>query len=114
MSPITTHVLDISRGRPAEGVAVVLHRRNAVDTWIELARGVTNADGRIVAMLADDAALVPGTYQLRFATEAYFSALGIRGFYPEVQVTFQVDNPREHFHIPLLLSPHGYSTYRGS
>jgi 5-hydroxyisourate hydrolase len=114
MSPITTHVLDISRGRPAEGLVVVLHRRTGPDTWIELARGVTNADGRLAALLPDDAALVPGIYQLRFATGAYFSALGVRGFYPEVHVTFQVDNLREHFHIPLLLSPYGYSTYRGS
>jgi 5-hydroxyisourate hydrolase len=114
MSPITTHVLDISRGRPAEGVALVLCRQNSAGAWLELARGVTDADGRGSALLADDAALVPGTYQLRFATGPYFAALAAHSFYPEVQVTFQIDNVREHYHVPLLLSPYGYSTYRGS
>jgi 5-hydroxyisourate hydrolase len=114
MSPITTHVLDTSRGQPAAGVAVILHRQNGQDSWTEMARGATNADGRLPDLLADGTTLTPGVYRLTFATGAYFAALGSRSFYPQVQVTFQIDNPREHFHVPLLLSPYGYSTYRGS
>ena len=114
MSPITTHVLDTSRGRPAAGVAVVLERSQGDASWVEQARGVTNADGRISALLPDGEALTSAAYRLRFATADYFAALGVRGFYPEVQVTFQVDDPAAHYHVPLLLSPYGYATYRGS
>jgi 5-hydroxyisourate hydrolase len=113
MSPITTHVLDTTRGRPAEGVAVVLEGRGAGDAWAELARGTTDADGRIADLLADGTPVPPGTYRLRFATAGYFSRQGVRGFYPEVQVIFEVVAPG-HYHVPLLLSPYGYSTYRGS
>jgi 5-hydroxyisourate hydrolase len=114
MSPITTHVLDTTRGRPAEGIAVVLDFRSGEGDWIELARGYTNADGRLSSLLPDGATLPTGTYRLRFATDAYHSALGVRGFYPEVQVLFQIDDAAAHYHVPLLLSPFGYSTYRGS
>jgi 5-hydroxyisourate hydrolase len=114
MSPITTHVLDTARGRPAEGLAVVLERREAAAPWVELARGLTDADGRCGALLPHGAALTAGTYRLRFATAGYFDDLGVRGFYPEVQVVFQIDDPAGHYHVPLLLSPYGYSTYRGS
>jgi 5-hydroxyisourate hydrolase len=113
MSPITTHVLDTARGRPAEGVAVVLERCGAA-AWAELARGTTNADGRLADLLADGAAVPAGTYRLRFDTAGYFLRHGVRGFYPEVQVIFQVGASGEHYHVPLLLSPYGYSTYRGS
>ena len=112
MSLITTHVLDIARGQPAAGVAVFLDYRAGPDDWMELARGATNADGRIADLLTQTQK--PGIYRLRFATGDYFQSIGVRGFYPEVQVIVSVDNPAGHYHIPLLLSPYGYSTYRGS
>lgn len=113
MSPITTHVLDVARGRPAAGVAVVLERHGD-DSWQELARGTTDADGRLRDLLPDGAALAAGVYRLRFATGDYFQSVGVTGFYPEVQVTVRIDDATGHYHIPLLLSPYGYSTYRGS
>jgi 5-hydroxyisourate hydrolase len=114
MSPITTHVLDIARGRPAQGIAVVLELRGADGSWTELARDRTNADGRITDLLPDGTTLQAGTYRLTFATGDYFRAAGVRGFYPEVQVLVEIDDPAGHCHVPLLLSPYGYSTYRGS
>jgi 5-hydroxyisourate hydrolase len=107
MSGITTHVLDTSRGRPAVGVPVVLER--FVDSsWEPVGRGSTDADGRARDLLSS----VPeaGRYRLTFDTDAYLPA----GFYPEVSVTFVVDPGQDHYHVPLLLSPFGYSTYRGS
>jgi len=115
MSPITTHVLDIALGKPAAGIAVVLEQLGEADAWTEVGRGTTNADGRVPNLLPDGAVLTPGSYRLRFATGAYFASCGVRGLYPEVQVMIQLDAPvRRHYHIPLLLSPYGYSTYRGS
>ena len=114
MSPITTHVLDIARGRPAAGMAVFLDYRGPDGEWVEVAHGKTNADGRISDLLEDATELRPGTYRLRFATESYFVSVGVSGFYPEVQVIVSLDDPAGHYHIPLLLSPYGYSTYRGS
>jgi len=114
MSPITTHILDTSRGRPAAGVAVVLERQAGPESWSELAHGTTNEDGRIADLLPKSTLLTSGIYRMRFATAAYFEALGVRGFYPEVQVVFQIDDAKAHYHVPLLLSPYGYSTYRGS
>ena len=111
MSPITTHVLDTSRGAPAVGVPVVLEC--AVDSgWQLVGRGTTDADGRVRDLLASPPAV--GRYRLSFDTEAYFNAVGEAGFYPEVSVTFVVERVEEHYHVPLLLSPFGYSTYRGS
>ncbi len=108
MSPITTHVLDVSLGRPAAGVPVVLESGGK-----ELGRGVTDADGRLKTLLGD-APLAAGVYRLTFDTDAYFKALKTDSFYPSVSVTFEVRKPGEHYHVPLLLSPFGYSTYRGS
>ncbi len=113
MSAITTHVLDTSRGRPAERVGVVLERRQPNGTWAELGRGLTNADGRLATLLPQGA-LKAGTYRLRFATGDYFAAMHVSSFYPEVEVTFVVEDAAAHYHVPLLLSPFGYSTYRGS
>jgi 5-hydroxyisourate hydrolase len=114
MSPITTHVLDTARGQPARGIAVSLEIARGPDRWTELARGVTNDDGRIAQFDPPLAPLECEVYRLRFATGAYFSALGVRAFYPEVPVVVQIDDPARPYHIPLLLSPFGYSTYRGS
>jgi hydroxyisourate hydrolase len=114
MSPITTHVLDTSRGQPAAGMAVVVHHRDKEGCWVEVARGATDASGRIANLLPSEAAIPAGVYRLTFDTERYFAAIGARAFYPEIRVVFQIDHPHEHYHIPLLLSPYGYSTYRGS
>lgn len=114
MSPITTHVLDLSRGRPAVGITVILERAQGAADWRELARGATDADGRLRDLLPDKSLLAAGTYRLRFATASYFAGIGLRSFYPEVLIVFQVDEASEHYHVPLLLSPYGYSTYRGS
>jgi 5-hydroxyisourate hydrolase len=111
MSGITTHVLDTSRGRPADGVAVSLER--AVDSgWQLVARGVTDADGRARDLLSSPPER--GRYRLTFDTAAYFSAAGQTGFFPEVLVTFLVDRDQDNYHVPLLLNPFGYSTYLGS
>jgi 5-hydroxyisourate hydrolase len=114
MSPITTHVLDTAHGRPARGVAVTLEIARSPGEWTELARGVTDGDGRIGRFDPPLPPLEPAVYRLRFATGAYFAAMGTRGFYPEVSVVVQIDEPAQHYHVPLLLSPFGYSTYRGS
>ena len=112
MSSITTHVLDTARGCPAQGIAVFLERQQANAAWTELGRGRTNADGRLASLLASGS-LTPGTYRLRFATGDYFAASHVRGFFPEVLIAFQVEDASGHYHVPLLLSPFGYSTYRG-
>jgi 5-hydroxyisourate hydrolase len=113
MSPITTHVLDTTRGVPAEGIVVVLQQADG-DSWTEVGRGTTNADGRITTLLPADADLPSAAYRLRFLTAPYFTRHGLRAFYPEVHVLFHLDDPAGHYHVPLLLSPFGYSTYRGS
>lgn len=109
---ITTHVLDTARGRPAAGVPVTLERAARGDGWAPAGRAVTDADGRARDLLA--APLEAGRYRLTFDTGAYFHAAGVAAFYPEVSVHFEVTDPAEHHHVPLLLNPFGYSTYRGS
>ena len=112
MSGITTHVLDTSRGRPAAGVAVRLERAVEAARWEPVGSGVTDLVGRARDLLSSPPA--PGRYRLVFDTASYFSAAGGRAFYPEVSVTFAVDGDEDHYHVPLLLNPYGYSTYRGS
>ena len=108
---ITTHVLDMTQGRPAAGVGVLLSVRTG-EGWRELARATTGADGRTGFDLeAGDAV---ATYRLRFETGDWFRGAGVRGFWPHVEIAFDVTEPAEHHHVPLLLSPYGYSTYRGS
>jgi 5-hydroxyisourate hydrolase len=111
MSEITTHVLDVSIGRPASGVPVILEIASKGGGWKELSRGATDGDGR---HLVAPGSLVEGTYRLTFETSPYFEARKIVTFYPQVIVVFQVRDAKERHHIPLLLSPYGYSTYRGS
>ncbi len=110
--PITSHVLDTALGRPARDLEVRLDRLGAAG-WTTLGRAVTDADGRVRDLLGA-ADLEAGTYRVTFATGAYFEASHRPVFYPRVDVVFRVDAPDEHHHIPLLLSPFGYSTYRGS
>ena len=113
MSKITTHVLDVSLGRPAAGVPVLLEVQLPAGQWQEEGRGATDADGRLKD-LGGGKPLANGVYRLTFATGAYFAAHKIAGFYPQVSVVFEVRDTQEHYHVPLLLSPFGYSTYRGS
>src|SRR5690242_8695275 len=112
MSQLTTHILDTSKGTPAVGVHVVLCQQQK-RTWTEIAKGTTNEDGRIPDLLKKSVVLELGTYKLRFETQSYFSRQAIQTFYPFVEITFQVTT-KEHYHVPLLLNPYGYSTYRGS
>ena len=112
MSPITTHVLDTARGRPAAGVPAILELRSGPEAWTEQGRGATDADGRIKDLATG--LLVPGIYRLTFDTAAYFRAQQVEAFYPYVAIVFEVREPAQHHHVPLLLSPFGYSTYRGS
>lgn len=114
MSGITTHVLDTARGRPASGVPVALEIRTAEQGWRLLGRGATDADGRLRTLLPAGQPLEPGVYRLGFDTAAYFESLGVASFYPEVSVHFTIEDAAQHYHVPLLLSPFGYSTYRGS
>ena len=109
MSGITTHVLDTSRGRPAAGVGVRLEHGGA-----ELAHGRTDADGRLRDLLPDGMPLQPGVYRLVFDTGAYFREAGVEAFYPHVSIDFEIRDAAQHYHVPLLLNPFGYSTYRGS
>jgi 5-hydroxyisourate hydrolase len=114
MSPITTHVLNTALGKPAQGITVILERGQAADRWGEMARGVTDANGRIAAFKPSLTRLNPGPYRLRFATGQYFATMRVQTIYPEVQVIVQVDDPSQAYHIPVLLAPFGYTTYRGS
>ena len=114
MTRISTHVLDTARGRPAKDVPVRLERKEASGNWSVLGSGRTDQDGRCGQLLLDDAALPAGHYRLAFDTASYFAAEKIDGLYPLVEVTFQVRDGESRFHIPLLLSPNGYTTYRGS
>jgi 5-hydroxyisourate hydrolase len=113
MSAITTHVLDTARGRPAAGIAVRLERLSGAG-WSTIAERITDADGRVRDLLPPDAPAAPGRYRLVFDTGRYLAAAGTRVFYPEIAVAFEVHDGAEHHHVPLLLSPYGYSTYRGS
>ena len=112
-SPITTHVLDTARGRPAAGVDVSLERQT-VDDFVRLGDGTTDADGRISDLLAADYRLEPGVYRLSFDLGPYLDGQGDAGFFPFASIVFRVVDPSQHYHVPLLLSPYGYSTYRGS
>jgi 5-hydroxyisourate hydrolase len=113
MSQITTHVLDISLGRPAANVNVTLEAQTAGSEWAVVGRGSTDGDGRLNDLAAGKA-LNPGTHRLTFGTGAYFALRKIDALYPQVIIAFEVRDARDHYHIPLLLSPFGYSTYRGS
>jgi 5-hydroxyisourate hydrolase len=111
---LSTHVLDATTGRPAAGVQIRLERGDG-GGWGPAGQGQTDGDGRL--RLAGDggsADFEPGVYRITFATGAYFGARGVASFYPEVTITFEITGRDEHYHVPLLLSPYAYSTYRGS
>ena len=112
MSQLTTHVLDTSIGKPGQNITVKLLEL-ATGNWQMITQGITDADGRISDLLPPDKALPPGTYKLVFETGLYFSGNNIKSFYPEVEIQFSIFD-EAHYHVPLLLNPFGYSTYRGS
>ena len=114
MSAVTTHVLDTARGQPAGGVPVALERRGTNGAWRLVGRGETAADGRLRTLMADDVPLEPGTYRLVFHTAGYFAEQGLETLYPSIDVVFEAAPGHARYHLPLLLSPFGYSTYRGS
>ena len=114
MKQISTHVLDISQGKPAEDVPVRLERRELAGEWRVVSSSRTDEDGRCAQLLPENEAARAGIYRLAFDTASYHHAQNIEGLYPVVEITFQVRDDESHFHIPLLLSPHGYTTYRGS
>ena len=113
MSQITTHVLDTAKGLPAEGILISLQRPIGDNQWEDITSGTTNSDGRVPNFLAADQVISPGIYRMLFDTKGYFKQNDTQGFYPEVPVIFEIKDTA-HYHIPLLLSPFGYSTYRGS
>lgn len=112
MNQITTHVLDTSKGLPAEGITISLQKHIGVDKWEEVCTGITNNDGRIPDFMGE-IEIEPGIYRMYFDTHPYFKNQNIKAFYPFVHVIFEIFD-KEHYHVPLLLNPFGYSTYRGS
>lgn len=112
MSAITTHVLDTSRGRPAAAVRVELHRRSG-NEWQLIGEARTDTNGRCQS-LAGDKRIEAGTYRLLFHASEYYEALQTETFYSEIPIIFEIRDAGAHYHVPLLLSPYGYSTYRGS
>jgi len=112
MSTISTHVLDTARGVPAEGMPIRLERQTDAG-WVTLSEQITNDDGRVGA-LVPEGRIELGVHRMTFGTGTYHATLGVQGFYPEVAVLFEILAPDEHYHVPLLISPFGYSTYRGS
>jgi len=112
MSHLTTHVLDTALGQPAMGVPIVLERATS-DGYEQIGQGETDADGRLTTLLADQD-FTPGIYLLHFDTDSYFAATKRECFYPEVAILFKAKDTAQNHHVPLLVSPFGYSTYRGS
>ena len=113
MSQITTHILDTALGCPASGVDITLFQQLG-DQWTQVGAAKTNSDGRAPNLCASSQPLDAGTYRLHFAIDQYFDAIDSPVFYPWAEVVFNIDGDGQHYHIPLLLSPFGYSTYRGS
>lgn len=111
-SPITTHVLDVSLGKPATAIAVRISRSES-GAWKKLGEGKTDADGRVSDLLKPGT-LAAGVYQISFEVGPYFALSQRASFYPHVDIVFEIKKTDEHYHVPLLLSPFGYSTYRGS
>ena len=111
---ITTHVLDTARGRPAAGMAVVLELSVGTQEWRTIGYGETDVDGRLRSLVAEGSVVAPGVYRLVFDTHQYFERQGTATFYPHVIVVFTTQPNEAHYHVPLLVGPFGYTTYRGS
>ena len=112
MISISTHILDTSTGKPAQGVTVILEEKVS-DEWKQIGNGITENNGRISNFTLAENKLGQGIYRLIFETESYFKNQNVKAFYPEVIVEFEITDDN-HYHVPLLLNPYGYSTYRGS
>ena len=112
-TPISTHVLNTASGKPAAGVAIVLQYQ-AGKNWEELGRVLTDLQGRAADLYPAKKPVQAGTYRLVYETGVYFKGQGTKTFFPQVEIIFEVEKTDEHYHVPLLLSPFGYSTYRGS
>ncbi|HEV2619900.1 MAG TPA: hydroxyisourate hydrolase [Acidobacteriaceae bacterium] len=110
---ISTHILDTALGRPAADVPVILAHLQQ-ENWCTLARQTTDADGRCRQLSPGGAALETGLYRIRFETAGYYRSQGMAGLYPYVEIAFEVQDSQQHYHIPLLLTANGYTTYRGS
>ena len=113
MKKISTHVLDLAQGKPARGIAGRLERREISGDWVPLGFSLTDHDGRCAQLLPEGEPLRAGVYRLSFDVARYYRRQKIRGLYPVIEITFQVFARESAFHIPLLLSPFGYTTYRG-
>ncbi|MDR6677665.1 hydroxyisourate hydrolase [Pseudomonas oryzihabitans] len=112
-NPLSVHVLNLETGVPSAGVHVTLERQVG-ESWQPLAEEVTNAQGRVPALFPEDQTFAKGEYRVVFKTGDYYRQQGRSAFFPEIPVVFEVTQPAQHYHIPLLLSPYGFSTYRGS
>jgi 5-hydroxyisourate hydrolase len=112
-NPLSVHVLNLQTGTPSQGVQVTLERHAGAD-WQPLAEGTTNEQGRIAELYPANQTIEPGEYRVVFKTGAYYQSLHQDSFFPEIPVIFQIKQTDQHYHIPLLLSPFGFSTYRGS
>jgi len=112
MSQITSHILDTTKGKPAQGVTILLFQQQNND-WKEIGRSTTNSDGRVADLLDKNVTEQGGIYKLKFETKSYYDQQSIKTFYPFVEIIFEITGA-EHYHVPLLLNPFGYSTYRGS
>jgi len=113
VTQITSHVLDTTRGEPASDLLIALLQRSG-DDWLMLGSAATDDDGRVADFTGDGDVLPAGAYRLTFYTGDYHERLGQRGFYPHVDIAFEIEGDGQHYHVPLLLNPFGYSTYRGS
>lgn len=114
MSGITTHILDVSIGKPAAGVMVRLDRQTNDGKWQNIGSARTDQDGRARELLSYGGLVAVGVHRLTFDVESYFRDRQVECFYPEVTIAFSIEDASQHYHVPLLLSPFGYSTYRGS
>ena len=114
MSTVSTHILDTTRGLPATDVMVDFFMLRADGIQKKISSNMTDINGRVGALIAQNTKLNRGTYKLKFNTDSYFKTMGIQAFYPYIEVVFNIFNSDQHYHIPLLLSPYGFTTYRGS
>ncbi len=113
MTQITSHILDTSLGRPANGVEISLFQQQG-ENWQVLGSASTNEDGRVADFTGSSDVMAPGVYKLRFKLDDYYQKLSVESFYPYAEVIFKIAGDGQHYHVPLLLNPFGYSTYRGS